>query len=1042
MFSIGMYVSCPIVKNGATVYALGKLAKYNETIDEAEVIFFDNGNKNQILGILSEKRRRYFGYELIRSSAITPSIAIWHSVPVKIICELKLREGLKTYCIQYYDKGKSYVRRASESELEIDFYYIKNNAEYEATKFLTCDAELFSTRHFLSRRKRYIDSFDDIISTLVNTRVNLYPHQIDAVVKATKEGVTRVMLADEVGLGKTIEALAILKYHMQKKKQYRCLIVVPSSLEFQWSNETIERFGIEIESFSYYKFAYHKTKTSSFIISYAEYKRYMYDLEEMHWDMLIIDEAHKILNTQYFTVLMRASRKIPNVILLSATPITHDGVEYLQLMKLLNPARYGGMKIEQFRRIMQMQSIVRDKLFDMNNDLEYYNQIDMTDAFIMNLEELNIDLSDSYLQNIISAISPESNDKGLYAVKLALEYLKKHYIIESDVIRHRRNDIEEAHIQRKLKAAVTYEMEGADLGIFESNLYDALLFLISKKINLNNKYQWIRVLEAMHSSPYALFTEYIHMDLPGEEKKECFELIKKWRTYCDKEIEQILKGETSGKTRFGKLVEILNACRESKILIFSDFKETAEKIYFIIKTLYGESNVTLFDSGLSRLEAQLAARKFQNDENCRFIICDKSGGEGRNFQKADLIIHFDMSWSPAMMEQRIGRLDRIGRDLERDVESIVIYASETIEENIFNLYNDSLRVFSRSLCGLEIIFEELQEMISDSFARDIKFGLSHAQQEIESLVSQMEESVEREIYYSSANETSFKEQNYINEVSDAFERECENEVECRAVALLNYAGIKAKADTSTGLVYVDCDDADKKMLQRNLLFEAYDSGKYSGTFRREYAVKHDSVTYFSTNHFLYQIIMNLVDRIQEGRFNAVSISDKKIRWAGFVVTWNVDFNHERLLRGGLNPQRHLYIRKYLNEQQVTNAYKLLGDNEFNENEILSMYENGEKRVIQGIENTVGYGILYDEDTWETYLRNSLKNAQDAARKLAKSWLKRTELEDYLSRLRITQEISRHTVCDCDKKRIESEKVIMAGLEDCDLQIDSILYIEL
>jgi hypothetical protein len=161
-----------------------------------------------------------------------------------------------------------------------------------------------------------------------------------------------------------------------------------------------------------------------------------------------------------------------------------------------------------------------------------------------------------------------------------------------------------------------------------------------------------------------------------------------------------------------------------------------------------------------------------------------------------------------------------------------------------------------------------------------------------------------------------------------------------------------------------------------------------------------------------------------------------------VFIWNIDFNGERLFKGRLNPQKHRYIKKYLNEQQVTNIYRVYGDFEFNENEICNIFEYEKKRIIKGISGTVGYGTLYDEDSWDIFLGKCLRHAKISAKERARSWLKREELADFLSRTRIAEDIERHTVCKFDKKRIDAENTIMAALNDCELQIDSILYIEL
>lgn len=1043
MFLVGMYVSCPIQKSGNIVNILGKITKYVDDTDEATVVFYDCGEKNLFLRVINKNKKTYFGNELRRADINTPITAFWKERKVNVLFEMSSdKDALKSYCIKYTESGTTYIRGVDESDLIVDFYQLKNSAFNEATEFINSDSELFLTRSLLSKRKQYIESFESILSTLVNTRINLYPHQIETVIRATREGSTRVMLADEVGLGKTIEALVILKFYLQKNSKFRTLIIVPSSLEYQWLNETNERFGIEAESFSYNKYIYHKKMASTIVISYADYHRYKYELDDMHWDMLIIDETHKVLNTRYYISMMHASRTIKNVVLLSATPITHDGVEYLYLMRILNPTRYGKMSEDAFRDLVQLQGVVMEKLSDMNDTLEFYDQIDMTDTCIMNLQELNEKLKDAYLNLIIKSISPESSDKGLYMVKLALEYLRKKYVIESCVIRHRKNDIEEAKIKRELECVKTYYMEGADLGINESNLYDALLSLISRKINNDNKFKWIRVLEAMHSSPYALSDEYAQIELPVGEKRECYELIKKWEDYCDKEIKQLIKGHNRGNTRFGKLIEIIETYKEKKILIFTEFKETAKRVFGMINKLYGKNCSVLFDSDMSRLETQLAAKKFQNDDNCRYIVCDKSGGEGRNFQKADIVVHFDMSWSPAMMEQRIGRLDRIGRDTDRDVQSIVIYASETIEETIFSIYNDTLKVFSRSLCGLEIVFEKLQEIIADSFARDTMYGLSHAREEIEEQVRDMENAVEKEIYLTSSNETNAKERAYITEVSEAFEREQENKTESSIITLLNYLGIQTKIIDDKGAVYVNCKKAQQNQLQMNLLYEINDLGEYEGTFRRQYAVKHDLIDYFSPNHILYQTTMKIVDQLQKGRFHAVSVTNEKIRWAGFVFIWNVDTNSERLYRGKLNPQRHQYIKRYLAEQQISTAIKIYGEAELNESEVMSMYIDGEKRIIENVEDTVGYGVLYDEDSWKYFLNELLMEAESSAKRLAQSWLKNDELKDYLIRERIVKDIKNKTINNQNPKMDDTEQIIMSGLHDCKLQIDSIMYVEI
>lgn len=99
--------------------------------------------------------------------------------------------------------------------------------------------------------------------------------------------------------------------------------------------------------------------------------------------------------------------------------------------------------------------------------------------------------------------------------------------------------------------------------------------------------------------------------------------------------------------------------------------------------------------------------RFQSDAKCDVLICDKSGGEGRNLQISDYVIHIDLPWNINMIEQRIGRLDRMGRNVHVPVTFVVIHTTESCEDQLFNFWNQGLNVFGQSLSGLEIIMNDI-----------------------------------------------------------------------------------------------------------------------------------------------------------------------------------------------------------------------------------------------------------------------------------------------------------------------------------------------
>ena len=112
-----------------------------------------------------------------------------------------------------------------------------------------------------------------------------------------------------------------------------------------------------------------------------------------------------------------------------------------------------------------------------------------------------------------------------------------------------------------------------------------------------------------------------------------------------------------------------------KIVVFTGFNATLNAFHKLFNEYYANTEIyaVSFGKNMSHEELEDSVYSFQNDPNCRVIICDETGGEGRNFQNASQVLHLDMPWNASILEQRIGRLDRLGRDPELDVKSVVLY---------------------------------------------------------------------------------------------------------------------------------------------------------------------------------------------------------------------------------------------------------------------------------------------------------------------------------------------------------------------------------
>ena len=139
---------------------------------------------------------------------------------------------------------------------------------------------------------------------------------------------------------------------------------------------------------------------------------------------------------------------------------------------------------------------------------------------------------------------------------------------------------------------------------------------------------------------------------------------------------------------------------------------------------------------------------FQSNPGCRILLCDELGGEGRNFQIADQIIHIDLPWTPAQVEQRIGRIDRIGRS--GDVLSLVPFAQGWPEEALFHLWQDAFQLFTRSMSGLEIALEGVQDELYRAVLQSVRHGWESVLPGMIERAEQLRAEVEEERYYEMA----------------------------------------------------------------------------------------------------------------------------------------------------------------------------------------------------------------------------------------------------------------------------------------------------
>jgi superfamily II DNA or RNA helicase len=852
------------------------------------------------------------------------------------------------------------------------------------------------------------------------------------------------MLADEVGLGKTIEAIAIMKHYRTINPSIKCLIVVPQTLEYQWISELKTKFDLDIEPFIYSKYIKRATKTTITVASHEDFERYYYDLFDKKWGMIIVDESHKVLKSKIYSYLLKQSSEARNVILLSATPIIRHANDYLRLLRLLDNEKYGRMTEKQFALLVEKQSFLSSEIYEIASDMELFGEDGDPNIYAERLNDINKKLKDAFLKAIIEKIN-ENDNYGIFYVKMAISYIKNRYIIETPIIRHRRNDIPEANIRRKLEGVRLYEMEGSNVGIYEENVYELIVNSVSAIIDEKSSAKLIQIMAATFSSAYALMPLVNDYSEMFDEYARIRENVKNWGLACKRELDDLISGECQvGYTRFSKLKEIVESKpTDCKILIFSEFRQTVEAIEYLLSGLYGEKSTAKFIAGMSRMETQKAAKKFQDNEECRFLVSDKSGGEGRNFQVADCIIHFDLSWSPALMEQRIGRLDRIGRETDRDVSSIVICSENTVEYNLLSIYKDALKVFDHSMCGLEIVFEELQNMIINAFSKDLEFGLSHVMGDIENLVSEMEHEVEDEIYFSNTKNENDKTQKYIDSIISAFDQNEDTQVDEACLEWLEQVGVPYKLETrkKANIVHICYSKADENVVKMNMFGKAFTCEDEKGTFSRKYAIRHEELKYFSVTGPVVTGIMNNLSDNPRGRFAAIRNKNRENEWAGWLFGWIIKPNYNGILAGNSYSKYKGYLDQFVTTPYVYTVLKTTGEKDLNEYELREYLENNEFIDITTPEDLSICNTEFAEGQWSEYAKEIIMKSKKEAREHLELCVNIDDFKDDFEK-RISDEMVSNYSTDIRKSSIKDVEKLKKALANAKFVLDSAIYVEI
>jgi ATP-dependent helicase HepA len=510
-------------------------------------------------------------------------------------------------------------------------------------------------------------------------RVGLVPHQLRVAGIAAARRPPRVLLADEVGLGKTIEAGMIVARQLATGRASRVLLLLPDTLVYQWFVELLRRFNL---SFAIYDeercealdlpldgaaapanpFEDEQLVIADFAFLEANPKRAQ-QLLDAPWDLLVVDEAHHLAWTPEaasprYTLVEQLAAKTPGVVLLTATPEQLGRSGHFARLRLLDPQRYRELDAYLAEAdAFQSLSRIADKLLD-GEALDAAQLATLRNAF--------------------------AGDAALEA-RLADTTRPEHA-----------REILAALIDRHGTGRAMFRNRRAGIGGFPKRIP-----------------QW-QVLDAAgldEATRQSLLAEF-HADI--------------------QQPPPVLEFDYANDPRLHALVELLDAHPQDKFLLICRSQAKVLALEEALRTRTG-AGIARFHEGLGIVQRDRNAAYFAQPDGARLLLCSEIGSEGRNFQFAHRLLLWDLPLDPDLLEQRIGRLDRIGQ--AHDIDIHILAVADSAQHVLARWYDEGVDAFRQSPAdGRELLrrFGDTLAQLADQHAR----GDDGRDQELDALLAE------------------------------------------------------------------------------------------------------------------------------------------------------------------------------------------------------------------------------------------------------------------------------------------------------------------
>jgi len=529
------------------------------------------------------------------------------------------------------------------------------------------------------------------LSGLVGGRVSLIPHQLYIAEEVGQRFAPRVLLADEVGLGKTIEAGLIIHQQLVSGRAQRILIVVPEPLMHQWLVEMLRRFNLHFSIFDEERCQqtdgenpFSQEQLVLVSLSFlTEHNQWYEALLAEQWDLMVVDEAHHLdwheqQPSLEYQCIEQLAQHIAGILLLTATPDQLGHQSHFARLKLLDPDRFYDYPafVEEEQHYADVAQTANLLLAD--QILSAQHQQTLTSLF-----------KETDITHILEQCNQPTDELRGSARRELLSQLLDRHGTGRILFRNSRHTIKGFPERQLIASALTLPEQ-------YSEQLDALLAQPSAA----NR-------QALVFTPERLYS----LAMPTQQ----------W---------------TDFDPRVDYLVDLLANLQREKLLVICAHAQTAIDLEQVLRVKQG-IRAAIFHEGLSILERDKAAAYFaQSEDSAQILLCSEIGSEGRNFQFAHHMVLFDLPINPDLLEQRIGRLDRIGQN--QTIHIHVPYFANSPAEFLFQWYQQSLQAFEHTCITGRAVFDafgdklmlliaqaqwqsaQAQQLLNDSHAKHLE----------------------------------------------------------------------------------------------------------------------------------------------------------------------------------------------------------------------------------------------------------------------------------------------------------------------------------